>query len=337
MFTADNLPEAARVIDADFQLLREHGFYRATNHITARILNRLDAAHNGRLSALLNGTAPVIRATDDKATRWTTAPVATDQPPEVDNRLLSEAHRLIGDMSLQGDALKRGLDGFLQLVWQTHRPAVDPVRFALEKVTDGQWRDFLTCVDRNRYTDGHGAFGWPSIAIGHIRSELAKILPVAQPPRKVEVSPEVMKAFQDAWDASEPSWALGSEAGFGSFYQNHIDGVRAALAVANTQANAREIEAVAEVARLRDLVEQCERKIARKDAVLAHPEIQALLNKIGFGVEPGETEVERLRAENTALANDSRAYETGPLAERDRIERLTKELAGLRTHAETTN
>jgi hypothetical protein len=186
----------------------------------------------------------------------------------------------------------------------------------------------------------------------------------ATAPRKVEVTPEVMKAFQKGWEAVNPQ--KSAEPGFEGFRTDDLAAFRAALAVANTQANARESEAVAEVerwremsianrdafaamrnainehipiqsdeadllagpefsvsceavaraviaevARLRDLVEQCERKIARKDAVLAHPEIQALLNKIGFGVEPGETEVERLRSligdDNIAALAEGRA------------------------------
>jgi PAS domain S-box-containing protein len=132
-----------------------------------------------------------------------------------------------------------------------------------------------------------------------------------------------------------------AEPGFEGFRTDDLAAFRAALAVANTQANARESEAVAEVerwremsianrdafaamrnainehipiqsdeadllagpefsvsceavaraviaevARLRDLVEQCERKIARKDAVLAESEARfaAIFENAAIGI-----------------------------------------------------
>jgi hypothetical protein len=332
-FTADNLPEAARAFFDDEKGAGERAARKIVRDLddhAAKVINSLCAAHPGLREWLLNGTAPV----------------ATHEPPEVDTRLLSEAHRLIGDMTLQGDALKRGLEGFLQIVCQTHRPAADPVRFALEKVTDERWNRFLGYIVQ--------AVETPEASLDYVvRSQLAEILPVAKswaeltdaegamiirnackaaaitgteaeavaslraslsayapPPRAVEVTPEVMEAFTEAWCAlnEQNGQTFTDEPGYENLSRPimtaHLSSFRAAIAVANSQANARESDAVAEVARLRDLVEQCERKIARKDAVLAHPEIQALLNKIGFGVEPGETEVERLKGEARASLAD---------------------------------
>jgi hypothetical protein len=399
-FTADNLPEAARAFFDDEKGAGERAARKIVRDLddhAAKVINSLCAARPGLREWLLNGTAPV----------------ATHEPPEVDNRLLSEAHRLIGDMSLQGDALKRGLEGFLQIVWQTRRPAADPVRFALEKVSYGEWEGMIrdaAYVDQRpnglnfvafsevklidnlakilpvakswaELTDAEGAMiirnackaaaitGTEAEAVASLRASLSAYAP---PPRAVEVTPEVMEVFTEAWCAlnEQNGQTFTNEPGYENLSRPimtaHLYSFRAALAVANTQANARESEVVAEVerwremsianrdafaamrnainehipiqsdeadllagpefsvsceavaraviaevARLRDLVEQCERKIARKDAVLAHPEIQALLNKIGFGVEPGETEVERLRSligdDNIAALAEGRA------------------------------
>lgn len=55
-----------------------------------------------------------------------------DEPPEVDTRTLSEVHRRIGDMTLQGDALKRGLDYAIWSIWQDYRPAPRRVKMTPE-------------------------------------------------------------------------------------------------------------------------------------------------------------------------------------------------------------
>jgi hypothetical protein len=311
-FTADNLPEAARAFFDDEKGAGERAARKIVRDLddhAAKVINSLCAAHPGLREWLLSDTAPV----------------ATDQPPEVDTRLLSEAHRLIGDMSLQGDALKRGLDGFLQLVWQTHRPApADSVRFALGKVTDEQLkqanrRATLAAARRPADTPLNEAISYTTEDfLKHFRAELAKILPVAEPvkqwaeltdddafqivrksyqawrdagtdtcvsvaaaslraslsayatpPSRVEVTPEVMEAFTEAWCAlnEQNGQTFTDEPGYENLSRPimtaHLSSFRAALAVANTQANARESEAVAGVERWREV------SIANRDAFAA--------------------------------------------------------------------
>jgi hypothetical protein len=343
-FTADNLPEAARATEVDGEALSVAieeiaSDRKVINALVAIALNRLDAAHNGRLSALLNGTAPV----------------ATDQPPEVTADDVLAVRPFFKDGAGILDVILLMLKDDRARVWRTHRPApADSVRFALEKVTEAQWRDFLTCVDRNRYTDGHGAFGWPSIAIGHVRAELAKILPVAKsvkplaeltdealidafhkanaaygsnmpagvyefdkdryeaslklaiaslraslsayapPPRKVEVTPEVMKAFVGGHRNTSHN-GYSDEPEFQGFYADHLEGMRAALAVANTQAAAREIEAVAEVARLKGEVRDRLADIARLRGDIANLDV-AVKGAVDRAGEEAR-EVERLTKE----------------------------------------
>jgi hypothetical protein len=395
-FTADNLPEEARLPN---QSMRRYVYFNEIDSYFAEALNCLDAAHNGRLSALLNGTAQVIRA--------------TEEPPRVTDADVDRFHAQVDKadhwVAIAADRAR---------VWQTHRPAVDPVRFALDKLHDDDVARVIEKVSA-LHIAGYDLADRRALQAKTFRAELAKILPVAKPwaeltdesvlamlqkanalawhsgdeaereatlyaslraslsayappPRRLEVTPQVMEAFTEAWCAlnEQNGQTFTNEPGYENLSRPiltaHLYSFRAALAVANTQAAARESEAVAEVerwrkmsianrdafaamrnainehipiqsdeadllagpefsvsceavaraviaevARLRDLVEQCERKIARKDAVLAHPEIQALLNKIGFGVEPGETEVERLRSligdDNIAALTEGRA------------------------------
>ena len=299
-FTADNLPEAARVSDDDVaELMQIWPASVAGNRHTARVLNRLDAAHNGRLSALLNGTAPV----------------ATDQPPEVTADDVLAVRPFFKDGAGILDVILLMLKDDRARVWQTHRPAADPVRFALEKVTQEAWGRVWelskTVVSSTNRVERFEAI-----------SELAKILPVAKsvkplaeltdealidafhkanaaygsnmpagvyefdkdryeaslklaaaslraslsayapPPRKVDVTPEVMKAFTEAWCAlnEQNGQTFTNEPGYENLSRPimtaHLYSFRAALAVANTQANARESEAVAEVERLKGEVER---------------------------------------------------------------------------------
>lgn len=310
-FTADNLPEAAQAISDDY---RE---YVVLDGQTARVLNRLCDSRPGLREWLLNGTAPV----------------ATDQPPEVTDEDAERARKIYTEY--KGGAIKSMKDALTAhqaRVWQTHRPAVDPVRFALDKVAE---KDLVQLCRELE----HAYRETPSRDFLEVaRSKISKILPVAElpkqwaeltddyiyelvracwasgmaggasyfrsaisayapPPRRVEVTPEVMKAYFRAY-GDEPHGGFSHEPDFEGVYADNLAGMRAALAVANTQANARESEAVAEVARLKGEVERLVRRVA--DMRQDHFE------------------------ECEKLTNDARAYETGLLAERDRVERLTK-------------
>lgn len=223
-FTADNLPEAVRVIYTPCTAFNDASAgVTVLNAHAAAILNRLCASRPGLREWLLNGTAPAF----------------TDEPPEVtaEDRSLAYGAYLDDDKGM-GEILKADR----ARVWQTHRPKpVDAARFALEKVTRNQWAEFVHAVLEAAST--------PETDTHYVaREELARILPVAEPPpRKVEVTVEAVNAFLALTGLA----SMLAESIDDPRYVPLVSAIRAAFHLANSQAEARESEAVAEVARLR--------------------------------------------------------------------------------------
>lgn len=323
-FTADNLPDAARGRDFCIKVGAAHAV-RVNDHV-AQALNNLDAAHGGRLSALLNGTAPAF----------------TDEPPDV----------TWGDVDAVGkvyesnhpghkDGLMLALKADRARVWQTHRPKpVDAVRFALEKVDRSELQDALN----------------GSITLDDLLDNLARILPVAEtkqwaeltdeegfqivrtayqawrdagsdtcvtaaatvlraslsayapPPRNIRVTPEVMEVFGHIWGVT--SNYRSTEPGFEDFRQCDLEGVRAAFDHADSQAEARESEAVAEVVLLKGEIERLEAKDRDADIAFKHMNDQ----------------IARLTKER----DEAQAI---PVHNAKKLVNLCEELAALQTHA----
>lgn len=450
-FTADNLPEAARSMPMDPTARFDNGMPLNLNGYTARVLNRLDAAHGYRLSKLLNGAAAVETASPTTLPEWAKATaddlllMAGKTFSNAADPLNYHAARVLARMPVQtlpGDEVERaakiiyeramsfdrgGVPAWQErgnsdaqerardvardiLARESHcqKPA-DQVRFALEKVTDEdlgrayvaarqanicQW--FQTGYDLNK-------------AVDVLRTELARILPVAEPgkpwaeltaedyakmyskavdasclntredwsvrrmaagqvlrecfeayappPRKVEVTPEVVQAYGKA--AVRTDGLYSKEPGFEKFPSERLAGLRAALAVANDQAETREIEAVAELARLRTLIgddniaalsEGSARIIpanqapgmpnakchacgigdycGNEDCPNAAAEIKRLkgeVERLQMACDNAETEVGRLKAYIERLQSESRDADTAFKKMNAQIERLTKE------------
>jgi hypothetical protein len=186
---------------------------------------------------------------------------------------------------------------------------LDPLRFALNKVTDDQWEKFSRTVAAFKHAYDRDPHRKVSVLKGFLIADLSTILPVAEPvkplaelpdealidafqkagaaygsnmptglyefdkdryeaslklaaaslraslsayapPPRVEVTPEVASAFQTEW-AKRPEIIFSGEDGYEFVLPGHLYGLRAAFAVANERAKAKEVEAAAEVAQLR--------------------------------------------------------------------------------------
>jgi hypothetical protein len=334
MFTADNLPEAAKYTADDWEAWQSSASYgKNFNGFTARALNRLCDSRPGLREWLLNGAAPV--EPDYDGDMWPTIkslaanllnvievltasrPVATDQPPEVTKEDQEEASRIFWDCPKNTeDSILEALKADRARVWQTHRPKlVDPVRFALEKVTETQWVEFARAIHCSMSAFKSGLTASGSSIAADCRNQLAKILPVAEPVKQwAKLTDE--EAFYIARDA------------FRAFTDvKHIPtGISASATIVRSRLSAYtqppiKAEVTEEI--VKDFLESMDWEY-QKGSTLARMIASALTSSFDLANTQAEARESEAVAEGARLTNDARAYETGLLAERDRVERLQK-------------